>query len=337
MSHMPDEKISIIVPIYNVEPYLCRCLDSIIGQTYRNLEIILVDDGSPDNCGTICDEYAAKDERVKVIHKANGGVSSARNAGLAVAAGDWLGWVDPDDWVETDMFEYLLNGAREYAADIAVCGRVEVYPDHQHTISWEKTTVLRREEAIEVLLEDSLMRNYLCDKLWKRRLFQDIYFPVGRNFEDVAVTYRLFEKINMVACLPECKYFYLQRRDGIVRNKDLGNIITYYETIKERYLYLSARYPEFQKQMECGLVIAIARIWEVCVLAPIETRKEYWEQLKAMSVFSREHPAAIADAAQDLGLAGKIILKLTRYTAWWAFVLAWIVNRIYVARHGDVL
>ena len=104
---MPEAKISVIVPVYKVEPYLRKCLDSIVGQTHRNLEIILVDDGSPDNCGAICDEYAARDERIKVIHKENGGVASARNAGLAVASGDYIGWVDSDDWIETDMMSQL--------------------------------------------------------------------------------------------------------------------------------------------------------------------------------------------------------------------------------------
>jgi len=104
---VPEAKISVIVPVYKVEPYLRKCLDSIVGQTHRNLEIILVDDGSPDNCGAICDEYAARDERIKVIHKENGGVASARNAGLAVASGDYIGWGGSDDWIETDMMSQL--------------------------------------------------------------------------------------------------------------------------------------------------------------------------------------------------------------------------------------
>ena len=106
---MSEPKISVIVPVYKVEPYLRKCLDSIVGQTYQNLEIILVDDGSPDGCGAICDEYAAQDKRVRVIHKANGGVSSARNAGLTAATGEWIGWVDSDDWIEPDMYERMLE------------------------------------------------------------------------------------------------------------------------------------------------------------------------------------------------------------------------------------
>ena len=131
---MPDAKISIIVPVYKVEPYLRKCLDSIVGQTYQKLEIILVDDGSPDSCGAICDAYAARDERIRVIHKENGGVASARNAGLDAATGDYIGWVDSDDWIEADMFECLLKGAEDYDADIVVCGREDSYPDHNLSI-----------------------------------------------------------------------------------------------------------------------------------------------------------------------------------------------------------
>ena len=116
---MKNETISVIVPVYKVEPYLRECVDSIINQTYQNLEIILVDDGSPDNCGAICDEYAAKDSRVRVIHKENGGVSSARNAGIEAATGSYIGFVDSDDWIEPDMYENLLESLQRENAEIA--------------------------------------------------------------------------------------------------------------------------------------------------------------------------------------------------------------------------
>lgn len=334
---MPDAKISIIVPVYKVEPYLRKCLDSIVGQTYQNLEIILVDDGSPDNCGAICDAYAARDERIRVIHKANGGVASARNAGLDTATGDYIGWVDSDDWIEADMFECLLKGAETYGADIVVCGRAEVYPDRKNFMGWERETVLSREEAIGHLLEDNAMRNYLCDKLWKRELFQNITFPEGHNFEDVAVTYRLFEKADKVACLPECKYFYLQREDGIVRSKALSNIMDYYEATKERYLYLRDRYPRFRERMEGGLVLAAANTWAVFLSAPPELQRRHREQLKEMAAFVREHPVAVAAAARDLGLAGRLRLRLSRYPYRWACALVWCVDRLYEARHGRSL
>lgn len=326
---MADTKISVIVPVYSVEAYLLKCLNSIVNQTYQNLEIILVNDGSPDSCGVICDEYAAKDERIKVIHKANGGVSSARNVGLAAATGDYIGWVDSDDWIETDMFEYLLDGARECDADVAVCGRIEAYSDHQRAIGWERKTVLSRNEAIRYLLEDGVLRNYLWDKLWRRELFRDIVFPEGKTFEDVATVYRLLEKADKVVCLPECKYFYLQREDGIVQSRSLRNVMNCYEAEKERYLYLRDSCPEFQPQMEKVLVLAAARIWEVYLMDSAGNRRQYRDQLEKMAVFAREHPSAVCNAGQSLGLAGRLLLRLTKHAVWWAYIMAGFTGWVY--------
>lgn len=116
--------ISVIVPIYNVEKYLVRCVDSIVNQTYKNLEIILVDDGSPDRCPQMCDDYAEKDSRIKVVHKKNGGLSDARNAGMAVATGEYISFIDSDDWIETSMFELLLNNIFQYDCEIS-CGGIK--------------------------------------------------------------------------------------------------------------------------------------------------------------------------------------------------------------------
>ena len=146
---MKEPKISVIVPVYKVEPYLRKCLDSIVNQTYRNLEIILVDDGSPDNCGAICDEYAAGDGRIRVIHQENGGVSSARNAGLSAVTGEWVGWVDSDDWIEPDMYEYLLKNALEQNADIAVCSHYEVHRETEVFCGWTGVQLLDTEAALK--------------------------------------------------------------------------------------------------------------------------------------------------------------------------------------------
>ena len=127
---MVDEgKISVVVPVYNVEEYLDQCVESLVGQTYKNLEVILVDDGSPDNCPAMCDEWAERDNRIKVIHKENGGVSSARNAALDIASGDYIGFVDSDDWIEPDMYEILIKNAKKYDADISRCAGLFDYCD----------------------------------------------------------------------------------------------------------------------------------------------------------------------------------------------------------------
>lgn len=149
--------ISIIVPIYKVEKYLPRCIDSLINQTYKNIEIILVDDGSPDECSRICDKYAARDERIVVIHQKNAGVSSARNAGLKAAKGDYIGFCDPDDWTAPEMYEELLHAMKDYAADLSVCGYN--YYDEENSVDVKR---LYKERDPEVLDQRSIM-DRMCD------------------------------------------------------------------------------------------------------------------------------------------------------------------------------
>ena len=215
---MNNPLISIIVPIYNVEVYIRNCVDSILGQTYENLEIILVDDGSPDNCGAICDEYRSKDKRIKVIHKKNGGLSSARNAGIDVASGEYLGFIDSDDWIESDMYEALYNALTYYKADISVCGRYIVEGDRITTISdSEKAQVFTRSEALSELVLDeySGMKNFAWDKLYKKELFDDVRYPEGKYYEDIFTTYKLFAKSNKIVDIKSPKYYYLLREDSI--------------------------------------------------------------------------------------------------------------------------
>lgn len=172
-----------------------------MNQTYRNLEIILVDDGSTDGSGAICDRYAERDVRAKVIHQENAGVAAARNAGLDAAAGDYIGWVDSDDWIEPQMFERMLDSAEAYRADIVICGRQEIYPERCFLSGWQQLDVLNKEQAIALLVEDDLVKSYLWDKLWRRELFEDIRIPELRVFEDMAVMYQLFMRAEQVVCL----------------------------------------------------------------------------------------------------------------------------------------
>lgn len=185
--------ISVIVPIYNVESYLKKCVDSILNQTYTNLEIIMVDDGSPDGCPAICDEYAVKDGRIRVIHKENGGVSSARNAGMAAAAGDYIGFTDSDDWIEPDMFERLVGNALKYKTDISVCGTF-VGPEQQAEIcSKDSTGQMTGRQAQMYLLSSHPLMPSLCNKIYRRELLPVLKNDVGLAFtEDMHANYRAF-------------------------------------------------------------------------------------------------------------------------------------------------
>lgn len=326
-------KISIIVPIYNVEVYLRKCLDSIVNQTYKNLEIILVDDGSLDNCGRICDEYATNDERIKVIHKQNGGVSSARNAGLEIATGEYIGWVDSDDWIELDMFEYLVKNAQTYKADITVCSRIEQYETKSIFRGWQQVEIYNTEQALELLLQDSLMQNYLWDKLWRRELFDGIAFPEGRTFEDVAIAHELFIKAKSIICLPEAKYNYWQRTNSIVYDNTLSNRIDHYIAAKLRYERMATEWPQFEQLLLSKCIASLVQVWCCYLFNPKEEQCKFRIQIEEMAAFAKVNYKAELQY-MDLGLAGRMVLRLTPYAKWWAFALAGFISQLYKRKHG---
>lgn len=333
---MSDPKISVIVPVYKVEPYLRKCLDSIVNQTYRNLEIILVDDGSPDSCGVICDEYAARDERIKVIHKANGGVASARNAGLDAATGDYIGWVDSDDWIEADMYEYLLKNALEQDADVAVCSRTERYPDRDVFWGWDSPQLWNRERALGYLLEDKELRSYLCDKLWRRELFADIEFPEGQIYEDIVITCRLILKAERVIALPESKYNYRQRADSIVWTKTLAQAMDYFCAAKRRKEELEKDWPEYTPQLEEQCMMGCRNIWSSYYKAEKAERKALKKGLEESAAFAKAHWRVPLERG-ELGITGRIITRLTPHPRWWAFALAGLASSLYELKHGRPL
>lgn len=214
-------KISIIVPVYRVEPYLERCVESILAQTYHDFELILVDDGSPDNCGTICDAFAKRDSRVRVIHKENGGLSSARNSGLDIALGDYIGFVDSDDWVTNDMFEYLLNMIEENDCDISSVSYVLT----NGTSNFKQPPIeIKLYEGIESLryyLQEGMSKR-IADypvwiKLYKKELFDDLRFPRGQLFEDGATNFILLQKAKRYIKSNKIAYFYFQDGTSITR------------------------------------------------------------------------------------------------------------------------
>lgn len=325
-------KISVIVPIYKVEPYLRKCLDSIQGQTYRNLEIILVDDGSPDGCGAICDEYAARDTRFTVIHKANGGLSSARNAGLDVATGDWIGGVDGDDWIESDMFEYLLAGVLEHGGDIAVCGWYEDVGDEFKRCGPNEVLRFDWEQGLREILSDGTLRSFFWNKLYRRELWQDIRFPLGRTYEDVAVMYRLYEKAQSSVYLPEPKYHYVSRMDSITKVGTLKSGFDCFAANKERYEDLYKRRPQLKERLTCGCVEGAIVIWSAYLNTPKETRKARLPEICQISDFCRPY---IKDAVRmtGKGLSGRLQMRLVAYPTWWSFWLSREIGRAYLRKY----
>ncbi len=225
MNSINNIMISVIVPVYNVEDYLVRAVDSIINQTYKNLEIILVDDGSTDMSGAMCDSFKGQDVRIKVIHKKNGGLSDARNAGLDIATGDYIGYIDSDDWAEPDMFEMMLINCEKYGAEVAACRYSRVFKDFTSNKSTDLILHMTRDEALETYICENVDRpiyNSVWSKLFKRELVKDYRFPVGKKSEDIMYTTKAFCNMNSCVYIDKALYNYVCDREGSIMSVKNG-------------------------------------------------------------------------------------------------------------------
>ncbi len=213
--------ISVIVPIYNVEKYLVRCLQSIIKQTYQNLEIILVDDGSTDTSGKLCDKFAEKDSRIIVIHKKNGGLSDARNVGIDKSSGSYLVFVDSDDWIDPDMISILYNVAQKNNSDIIECSYRNIYKDHILEETNCNAEIINGDyvTALEGMLDWRYFKPVAWNKLYKRNVIKDIRYPVGRLHEDEFTTYKYFYNAKKVSYIDVSKYNYDRTREDSITGR----------------------------------------------------------------------------------------------------------------------
>ena len=214
-----SEKVSVVIPIYKVEDLLERCIDSVLDQEYKNLEIILVDDGSPDNSGKICDTYASVDSRVKVIHKTNGGLSDARNTGMKNATGEYITFLDSDDWIEPDFISYLLSIMKINDAEIGACNflkKSNIIRNNSEIVN-EKICIYSNIEALSALCGDLYLQlTIACGKIYKRELFSNIHYPVGKIHEDEFTTYKVLYKANRIAYTSRQLLNYWQRSESIM-------------------------------------------------------------------------------------------------------------------------
>lgn len=217
---MCDKKITVVIPVYNVERYLRRCVDSVLNQTYGNLEIVLVDDGSKDESSAICDEYTKRDRRVKAIHKTNGGLSSARNAALdSSLTGDYITFVDSDDWIEKDTYEYCAKLLEQYKAD---CVQFEINltnsPDRKVINPTEEINVLSNKDVLQYFMLRSTKRSggySMCGGVFHRNLFEGLRFREGKINEDIDYKYRLLERCKKMVVTNQKKYNYFQQEESI--------------------------------------------------------------------------------------------------------------------------
>ena len=272
--------ISVIVPVYNVENYIHRCVDSIINQTYKNLEIILVDDGSPDNCGYICDEYARKDNRIVVVHQTNGGLSAARNAGLDICRGEYIGFVDSDDCIHPEMYERLYNDICKYHVRLAFCHpnmcRGEI-PDVEEGLSTE----CRDKEFVILKSMTEQIWWSAWTKLYERSLFAEIRYPQGKTNEDYAITMYIYDQCDRIAINYNKLYNYCVRENSICTSPLNLKKFDQIDNTLDVLLYMEDRHPEWKKAAESVFITTLIKLLGMSINA---TEKKY--DLKKKEIFN---------------------------------------------------
>ncbi len=263
---MNKSLISIIIPVYNVEKYLDRCISSVLDQTYQNLQIILVDDGSTDNCSELCEKYKILDARVRVIHKSNSGAADARNMGLQIADGEYIGFVDADDYIAKDMYECLYETLKKSECDIACCGRVNRFEDNvklKPQVDYVKkhVTILNNKEAMKALILFDGIDFSPCDKLFSIRVLKNIGFPSGRSCEDIPVIYKAFKQSNRIVHIGGAKYNYCHRKNSSSGKAFYPQRMDYFYFIRDVYADIMVNYPLLRKEAEVMMYRALIFMW----------------------------------------------------------------------------
>ena len=258
--------ISIIIPVYNVEPYLRQCLDSIVNQTYSNLEIILIDDGSSDGSPQICDEYASKDNRIVVIHKENRGQSEARNRGLDICKGEFISFIDSDDWVERDYIEILYNELTLHNSDISIINHNHFSLDGTYnSIKAFKNETISNIDALKLLItKEPIQHLLMCGKLYKKELFNEIRFPVGQIFEEHLICYKVYYNSKKITSCNKILYHYLKRNDSTMGQATKIDYIPMWST--------QADYFKEKKEFKLAYIV-YCRIVKLCLWNSFNCKK----------------------------------------------------------------
>lgn len=320
--------ISVIVPIYKVEAYLHQCVDSILGQKYRDIEILLIDDGSPDRCGEICEEYARIDTRIRVFHTENQGLSAARNLGLREARGEYVGFVDSDDWLDPDMYEFLLHRLEETETNICACG---VWREYQNcrNVDIPDNGVFFGTEAMRELIHNP--NCFAWNKLYKKAFWTGIGFPVNHTHEDIGTIYKVMLKANSLSYIPKPLYHYRMRSDNISHTVSMNNCIDFWDAHYGRYSFFSAHSEfkmdrEIQECLEKQIAFAAVGIWRWAFLIPKEQRDYVFFHM--ISDFVRRNIPVFGKKNWSIVLRTGIFF--CRYANVVSFFVLHIPNRIYV-------
>lgn len=281
-----DKYVTIIVPVYNVEKYLPECIESLINQTYKNIQIILVDDASTDKCSEICDWYAEKDDRITVIHKEiNSGAASARNKGIDNAEGEYICFVDSDDYILPDFVEKLLANLYEYDADIAVCSFTSVFCNRQERYSFsDRIKVFTNKEYLEQLLVDWTCA-LACNKIFKAKLLENVRYEEGHKIDDEFFTYRLIMRANRIVQIDDSLYMYRMRASSVMKSakNEKQRFCDQIDFMEKRYINIKNEYPELKKSYIENLADNFIRffrcntLYEECAKALKNCIKRNWK------------------------------------------------------------
>ena len=280
---MENQLISIIVPIYNVEKYLKKCIESIINQTYKNIEIILVDDGSPDNCGKICEEYSQKDKRIIVIHKENGGLSDARNKGIDIAKGDYLTFIDSDDFVNIDYIEKLYSSIKLNNTELAQCGISKVNENNEiiEKLNYDENYIKTSHEILNELYGKHLIENVVVwNKMYAKELFKNIRFPVGKIHEDEFTTYKLIYYSKNVAIVSDSLYNYRQNNASIMGRKFNIKRLNLLEALEQRIQFFWDKNEKDLYEKSVKVYLEQLRMYYIKTKKYIRNSKEIQQDIK---------------------------------------------------------
>ena len=288
MSSYGNELISIIVPVYNVEQYLEKCVDSIINQKYKNLEIILVDDGATDSSGKLCDELAKIDNRIKVYHKENGGLSDARNYGVERATGDYIGFVDSDDYIDSEMYEELYEAIKKENVDVVECNLKIIYPDRVELFTEQKYyNVYTKQEYLEEYLKIEKIFGSACVRLIKSDIAKKLKFPVGKLYEDTYYAYDLIEKVDRYVIMNNPYYNYLMRENSITNTKFNPRIFDLIEIVEKFRKTTYENYPGLKEAADCRKMYAYFSVLNSILLEENYRDNEYYSEI--LNYFKRNY------------------------------------------------
>lgn len=314
--------ISFIVPFFNSEGTLYRCVNSILAQTEPDLEVLLIDDGSTDGSGQAADEYAAADSRVKVLHKANGGLSSARNRGLDIARGEYVLFVDADDWIEPDTCRILINENND--ADICIFGRsTDSLRQKRKWSPTDRPEQISGEEALRRLITEGTIRQAVWDKMYRREWFAEIRFPEGYNYEEYRTTYKLLRKARNITLIPDILYHYVQYKGSISNTHSAKNRLDHWTACYELYCVFRETGETYRDACVRHCLYSAVSAWASLWRTDSAEREKERNRIQEIIRFVLEHRKEAAKYKLQLWAAVSLIPSGTRWSMFCVCVILW--------------